>query len=139
MMASDVMLLPLPDSPTRPRISPRSMENEMPETISTGLADGPMETVRSRTASISALPAEHFAKPRVETVAQSITNQVQRKRGQHDHHAGKEQQPRCAGDEGSRFRKHVAPARYLGRRAKAKKIERCRTKLGERKYEARLH
>ena len=35
MTASDVMLLPLPDSPTRPRISPLPMANETPETMST--------------------------------------------------------------------------------------------------------
>jgi hypothetical protein len=39
----------------------------------------------------------------------------------------------------SRFRKHVAPARYLGRRAESQKIERCGAQLRERKYETRLH
>src|SRR5689334_5280531 len=138
MMASDVRLLPLPDSPTRPRTSPLSIENVTADTMSTGLVAGPMETVRSLTLSMSAFPAKHLAESRVETITKRVADEVQRKCRQHDHHSRKEQQPRRAGNERPRFGKHVAPARDVRTGAKPEKVQRCRAELSEGKDEAGL-
>ena len=55
MTASDVMLLPHPDSPTSPRISPLPISKETDETMSVKSARVPIETDRSLTRSIPAI------------------------------------------------------------------------------------
>ncbi len=60
------------------------------------------------------------------------------KRGENDHHARKEQQPRGARDELSRLGEHVAPARDCRRRTEAEEVERGGSKLREGKHEACL-
>src|SRR3954468_12184151 len=124
MTASEVMLFPQPDSPTRPRISPLAKPKDTPATMSTGSVSGPTDTVRSQTVSTAlTLLTEDLTEPRIESIAQCIADQVQRKRRRHDHHAREEEQPRSARDEGPRFRQHIAPARNVRRGAEAQEVE----------------
>src|SRR5262245_25848575 len=90
MIDSDVTLLPQPDSPTRPSISPRSIEKLMPSTARTAPALVSNCVRRPSTASnATALDLE----PRIERVAQPVTEQVDGEHGQHDREAGKRRQP----------------------------------------------
>src|SRR6056297_1775791 len=109
--ASEVIDLPDPLSPTRPRISPGSMAKETPRTIS-----GPWRTVTTRFSTLSIRPssAYHFTESRVHPVAQRIAHEVQGKSRQNDHQARPEQQPRRTGDVDAGFGQHVPPRRNFG-------------------------
>src|SRR5271170_5225272 len=81
---SAVTLLPLPDSPTTPRLSPSAMSNETPSTAVLQPRSPRNWTVRSSTersgGAISALPLQS----RVEDVAQAVPQKIQAERSQGD-------------------------------------------------------
>ena len=86
MIASEVIDLPQPDSPTRPRTSPGAIENDTSVTISTGCDDAPIETVRPLTENTAlALAAEDAAETRIQPIAQGIADKVQGEGREHNH------------------------------------------------------
>src|SRR6266511_3644016 len=72
--ASDVTLLPQPDSPTMPSVSPRAMSNEMPLTAYTVPRRVENSTRRSSTLRSDSLAA---TKLRVERLAQAVADEVE--------------------------------------------------------------
>ena len=140
--ASDVMLLPQPDSPTSPRISPRSdLERDRRDDVD-GLgrrSDRDGQVADAQHPVYLLLPLSISRKRGSRRSRKASPTRLSENAVIAIDRAGKEQQPGRARDEDAGFRQHVAPARNFRRRAEPEKIERGGAELRERKDEARLH
>src|ERR687897_3669008 len=87
--ASDVTLLPQPDSPTIPSVSPGAMSNEMPLTAWIVPRRVQNSTRRSRTDRRALRPATEL---RVECLAEAVADQVEAEHRDHDREAGDDRQ-----------------------------------------------
>src|ERR1035437_8529872 len=120
-----VMVLPEPDSPMMPRVSPAASSRSMPSTARTAPRWRKMWVVRFSTRSsgavcgMSELPAF-----RVEAVAQPVTEQVGRHAGQHDGDARHGDRPPGVGDVAARVGEHQPPGDVGVLNAEAKEAER---------------
>src|SRR6478735_6885193 len=125
MTARDVMLLPQPDSPTRPRISPLPISNETFETILAKGRGAPSDTVRLRTLSMALSPGlgQNVAQSGIKPVAQRVADQVERECCDDDRKPRKQQQPRRTRDEDARFGEHVSPTRNFRRSAETEEVK----------------
>src|SRR3990172_10410663 len=92
-----VTLLPEPDSPTTPRVSPGLIENETPSTALTRPSSVGKETRRSLTSSRGSGIRGH-ALVGVEGVAEPVAEEVHAERGEQDHQPREPQEPRCGRD-----------------------------------------
>src|SRR5205085_838500 len=98
---STVTLLPQPDSPTMPSVSPGTTSNETPSTARVTPSAVKKWVRRSRTLSSgSATGATHPPREaRVEAVAQPVADQVDGEHDQRQRGAGRENRPRRAAQE----------------------------------------
>src|SRR5215813_9150813 len=80
--ASDVTLLPQPDSPTIPSVSPGAMSNEMPLTACTVPRRVSKRTCRSSTPRRGSLSTR--AQLGIERLAQAVADQVEAEHGDDD-------------------------------------------------------
>src|SRR4051794_40788327 len=123
MIESAVTLLPQPDSPTMPSVSPGETSNDTPSTARVTPSSVKKNVARSRTERrgvISHPPRE----ARVEAVAQAVAEEVHGEHHDGERDAGCEDRPGGAGEKQPRLRDHVAPGRDLGRRARAEEGQR---------------
>src|SRR6187455_1045425 len=94
--ASDVTLLPHPDSPTMPSVSPLLTSNEMPLTAYTVPRSVPNSTRRSDTE--SSAPSVIPAQLRIESFAECVSNEVEAEHDEHDCEAREEREQRRGPD-----------------------------------------
>src|SRR5919109_5496003 len=85
-IASEVTLLPQPDSPTIPNVSPGAMSNEMPLTACTVPRRVQKRTWRSSTERSASLATR--AQLRIQRLAEPVTDQVEAEHREHDRDAG---------------------------------------------------
>src|SRR5260370_37528081 len=121
MMESAVTLLPLPLSPTSPRISPSSRSNETPFTARTVPRSVANRVCRLRTLSRGIASAFRLADgaprapaARVEAVAQAIAHEVDTEHAEHDGAGRGQEHPRRVAQKAPRLA-HVAPPARLRR------------------------
>src|SRR3954465_1878483 len=107
-VASDVTLLPHPDSPTMPSVSPGAMSKLMPLTACTVPRPVRKLTRRSDTSSSGSLAD---AKLGVEGLTQAVSDQVEGKAGDHDRRAGDEGEVRRGLQEADGAGQHRPPLR----------------------------
>src|SRR5262249_36389542 len=105
-MVRDSVVLPQPDSPTSPMISPAASDRFTPSSPRALPASVTNDTARSRTDSNSADIASH---PRIEHVTQAVTQQVEPHHHQQDRHAGCRRVPPGLRQEAAAFRDHAPP------------------------------
>src|SRR3546814_13640486 len=86
-MASAVMLLPQPDSPTRAMVLPASTAKDSDSRTGTPPPGWPSETVRSRISS-AAVTASPFAQARVKRIVDAVANQADAEYRNEDGRAG---------------------------------------------------
>src|ERR1041384_4080104 len=133
---SAVTLLPQPDSPTMPSVSPAATSNEMPLTAWTVPRWVWNSTRRPSTWRRAGEldPATQFG---VEGFAEGVADQVEAERRDHDRDAGEDREPRCDLEVLIRARQHRAPLRPRGvlvaeaEEAQAGHVDDCRRE-GER-------
>src|SRR6185503_20773698 len=134
--ASAVTLLPEPDSPTQPTISPASIVRSTSSTAVNGATTLPNSTVRP---SISSKAMRLSLELRVEGVAQAVAHQVELQHGDQDRQAGEGDDPRCPLDELERVGQHRSPLRRRRLRAQAEESECGGVEDRVGKAECRLH
>src|ERR1700761_6363477 len=100
------VVLPQPDSPTRPMISPGWSERLTPSSTRATPASVVKDTDRSRTDNSSASIAPH---PRIEHVAQPVTEQVEAHPHQQDRDAWSRGIPPGLWQKAAAFGDHAAP------------------------------
>src|SRR6185437_7731436 len=120
MMDMAVMVLPQPDSPTRPTVSPRRTVNDTPSTGCTASLRRRMSVRRSCTRSSSVTRRSPFLQPDFERGPQRVADEVEGHDRQHDGDAGRVDQPPLAlVDVVQAVGQHVAPVGRGRRRAQA--------------------
>src|SRR5688500_3651122 len=108
-MASEVTLLPHPDSPTIPSVSPGAMSKVIPLTAWTVPRDVVNSTRRSSTVRSGSLATP--TQLRVEGLPKPIADQVEAEHGHDDRHAGDDRQVRCGLEIANGSGKHRPPLR----------------------------
>src|SRR5512140_14333 len=109
MSARFVTLLPQPDSPTSPSVSPSSRSNETPLTAWTVPSWVRKRTTRSEIERrCICLPLE----PWVERFPEAVAEEVEPDGADDDGRAGEEDQPRSRLNERARVGQHLAPLRH---------------------------
>src|SRR3546814_4539682 len=120
-MASAVMLLPQPDSPTRAMVLPASTAKDSDSRTGTPPPGWPSETVRSRISS-AAVTASPFAQARVKRIVDAVANQADAEYRNEDGRAGHQHGPPGIEYIVAVLPHHHAPA-HLVRIAEAEKAE----------------
>src|ERR1700677_1720962 len=92
-MESAVTLLPLPDSPTTPRLSPSAMAKDTSSTAVLQPRSPRNWTVRFSISSNGAAISDAALQAWVEEVAQAVAEQIEAERGQGDAETGKQHHP----------------------------------------------
>src|SRR5215468_2046799 len=118
---SAVTVLPQPDSPTTPRVSPRSMARSTPSTASS-MPSSVAKCVFNPRISSRCSKLDHLA--RIERVAQPITDKVDRKHRQEDRAAGDQCPMRGDIEVILGVEQQTSPGRHVGRKAEAEKRQR---------------
>src|SRR5919198_813657 len=108
-IASDVTLLPQPDSPTIPSVSPGAMSNEMPLTACTVPRLVQKRTWRSSTERSASLATG--AQLRVQRLAQPVADQVEPEHRDDDREAGDDREERRDTEVVVHVRQHRSPLR----------------------------
>src|SRR5512133_1771049 len=121
-----VTLFPHPDSPTRPRVSPRRTSNETPSTARVSPSRLANQTWRSSTETTGSEDATGFmvrsqlaGDLRIEEVAQAVPQQVHRQDREAEEEARVQDEAEGELHDRPALRHHVAPARNLWRRTRA--------------------
>src|ERR1035437_50040 len=132
-----VTLLPQPDSPTRPSVSPSSRSKETPFTAWTVPSWVRNRTIRSRTdRRATPLPLQ----ARVESPAQPVAQQIEPDGADHDRGTREEDEVRSGLQEAARVGEHLAP---LGdprvARAKPQEAQPGHVDDGRSRSQSRLH
>src|SRR5262245_15311881 len=118
---SAVTLLPQPDSPTMPSVSPGPTWNETPATARLTPSSVTKSVLRSLTSSRGGmLTSPPPCNARIEPVTQSVADEVDGEYDQCQRQAGTEHGPRGPRQIDATGSNHVAPRRNLGWRAGAK-------------------
>src|ERR1051326_6565951 len=122
-MARPTMVLPAPDSPTRPRILPGASLNDRPRIA--GTVAPPMRAlmVRSRACSASTTLMSSLGKPHIERAAQAVAEQIERGNGKEDGEDRQQQIPRRLIAVLPRIGDHLAPCRLVGADAESDERE----------------
>src|SRR5581483_9171170 len=118
---SAVTVLPQPDSPTTPSVSPAAIARSTPSTARTMPSSVEKCTLRPR---ISSSGAKSHHPARVERIAQPVADEVDRQHGEKDRAAGKQRPVRGDGEVVLGVVKNTAPGRDVGRKAEAEKRQR---------------
>ena len=125
MIASAVTLLPEPDSPTRPSVSPASQREVEAVDGDQRRVDGvPKSTRRSSMSSSAIAIARQRRELRVERIAQAVAHEVEREHRDQDRQARIGDHPRRALDEFQRRGEHRPPFGRRRLRAEAEEAER---------------
>src|ERR1051326_8464018 len=124
------VVLPQPDSPTRPMISPGRMVRLTPSSTRAGPDSVANETKRFSTSRRLA-SAGGTADPRVEDVTQAVAQEIEPHHDEEDREAGRERVPPGLGQELARLGNHAAPFGRGRRRAEPQESERARGEDGE--------
>src|SRR5690606_33896090 len=103
MIDSEVTLLPQPDSPTRPSVSPGATSKDRSSTATTVVSSPSKQVVRPCTrragfggiGMAASLRSELARQARVQHVAQAVAHQVDRQHGQAQEQAGIEDDVEC--------------------------------------------
>src|SRR5580704_994864 len=141
MTDNAVTLLPQPDSPTMPSVSPAATSKLTPSTARVTPSALKKCVLRLRTLRSFSLTSLSQAsrEARVEVVAQAVTHEVDGEHHEREREPRREDRPGRAGEVESRGGDHIAPARNLGRRARAEKGERRFDQNGGGADIGRLH
>src|SRR5690606_10750109 len=123
---SAVRLLPDPDSPTIPNVSPACTCNDTPSTGRPTPRLVKRWVCRFRTSRTTgpAVVTLNIPQVRIEPVANPITDQVVREHRQHDVHARKTRYPPCLIDRLQPFSDHSSPSGSWRRHPRAQKRQR---------------
>src|SRR5262249_40024581 len=124
------VVLPQPDSPTRPMISPARIVKLTPSStlaVPTSVAKVTQRWSTSRSLS----PGVATSDPWVEHVAQAIAQKIEAHHDQEDGKARRQRRPPGLGQELAGFGDHAAPLRRRRRGAEPEEAERARSKNGE--------
>src|ERR1051326_533683 len=124
------VVLPHPDSPTSPMISPGRMVRLTPSSTRAGPDSVANETKRFST-SRRLTSAGGTADPRVEHVTQAVAQEIESHHDEEDRKPGRERVPPGLGQELARLGNHAAPLRRGRRRAEPQESERARGEDGE--------
>src|SRR5262245_8999410 len=134
------VVLPQPLSPTSPTTSPGAMSRLMPSRTWATPPSVTKSTRRPRTESSSAIAGGAAAtQPRVEDVAQAITQQVEAHHGEEDGQARRRRVPPRIRQKLARLGDGPAPLRRGRRRAEAEEAERGGGEDGEAHADGRAH
>src|SRR5271163_536847 len=134
--ASAVIVLPEPDSPTIPRLSPADAENDISRTTRRGPRGVGRSTARSTTSSSISAPRPQT---RIERVAQSVAEQIESEHAERDREAGEDRQSRRHVHPGLRVGEHPAPGGERRLRAEPEVGERGFGENGDGELDRRLH
>src|ERR1700678_3463474 len=121
---SALTLLPLPISPTTPRLSPSAMSNDTPSTAVLQPLSPRNWTVRSSTESSGAAISALALQSRIEDVAQAVAEQIEAQRGQSDAETRKQHHPPGFGRVVAAFGDDGAPTRGRRRHADPEEAQR---------------
>src|ERR1035437_4455402 len=137
MTARFVTLLPLPDSPTRPSVSPSSRSKETPFTAWTVPSWVRNRTIRSRTdRRATPLPLQ----ARVESLAQAVAQEIEADGAEDDNRAREEDEVRSRLQEATRVGQHLAPLGDPGvARAEPQEAQPGHVDDGRGRSQSRLH
>src|ERR1700730_14467122 len=124
------VVLPQPDSPTSPMISPGRIVRLTPSSTRAGPDSVANETKRFST-SRRLSPADGTADPRVEHVTQTVAEEVESHHDEEDREPGRERVPPRLGEKLARLGNHAAPLGRRRRRAQTEEAERARGEDGE--------
>src|SRR5215831_13298348 len=132
------VVLPQPDSPTRPKISPRRTLRLTPSSTLAGPTSVANETRKPSTSSrLSAGVAT--SDPGIENVAQAVTQKIEAHHNDEDGKPGGEREPPGLGEELARFGDHAAPLGCRGRSTEAEEAERAGGQDGESHADRSAH
>src|SRR6266567_6413019 len=123
IMDSAVTLLPQPDSPTIPTVSPACTDRLTPSTARVMPSSVTNWVRRSSTRRSASTMSHPPGEARIEPVAQPVAHQVDREHGQREAGAGKKDRPGRARQEQPARGDHVAPSRDLRWHARAQERE----------------
>src|SRR6478672_7583524 len=129
-MALASVVLPQPDSPTRPMISPGRIAKLTPSSTRASPASVANET-RRRSTSRSLSPGDATTDPWIEDIAQAVAQQVEAHHDEEDGKPGRQGRPPGLGQELARLRDHAPPFRSRRRRAEAEEAQRAGGQDGE--------
>src|SRR5437879_2866056 len=124
------VVLPQPDSPTSPMISPGRIVRLTPSSTRAGPDSVAKETKRFSTSRRLA-SAGGTANPRVKHVTQTVAQEIEPHHDEEDRKAGRERVPPGLGEELARLGNHAAPLGRRRRRAQPQEAERARGEDGE--------
>src|SRR5579871_5690500 len=113
-MARPTMVLPAPDSPTKPRILPGASLKERSRIAGTVVPPMRALMVRLRASSANTVLMPGFSKPYIERPAQAIAEQIESGDGEEDGDDRQQQIPRRLIDVLPRVGDHLAPCRLIG-------------------------
>src|ERR1700736_4049248 len=116
------VVLPQPDSPTSPMISPGRIVRLTPSSTRAGPDSVANETKRFSTSRRLA-PADGTADPRVEHVTQAVAEEIESHHDEEDREPGRERVPPGLGQELARLGNHAAPLGRRRRRAQPEEAE----------------
>ena len=138
MIANPVTLLPEPDSPTTATVSPGATENDTRCTACT-VAREPTE-LDAQTVDLERRDA-HAADPptRIERVAQTVADEVDREHGEEDGEPGEHGEPPLVFEVADRVGQQVAPARRRRLDAETEERQRGLDEDRLRDHEGRVH
>src|SRR6478609_3496878 len=123
MIDMAAIVLPHPDSPTMPTVSPASTSNDRPSTARTVPLRSRMRVLRSSTSS-RRLTGSALLQPDVERVLERVADEVERDDGDHDDGQRGIDLPPVAGLQvGDPVRQHRAPRGRGGGQAEAEVLE----------------
>src|SRR5262249_49099761 len=137
-MALARVVLPQPDSPTRPMISPARSVRLTPSSTLAVPASVRKETRRLSTSSRLS-PGVATSHPWVEHVAQAIAQKIEAHHDEKDGKAGRQRGPPGLGQELARFGDHAAPFRRRRRGPEAQEAERAGGEDGETHAQGNAH
>src|SRR5712691_8704371 len=153
---SQLTLLPEPDSPTTPSVSPGEIEKETPSTAFTRPSSVGKCTLRSLTSSSGSATRPPIGSPRacplagrsllapeplvrVQGVAKPVSDEVHGEDGDEDHHAREPDQPGSQEHERLAVVQQVAPGGCRGRDAEPQERQRRLGQDGARHEERHVH
>src|SRR5262249_54227274 len=132
------VVLPQPDSPTRPMISPARIVRLTPSSTLAAPASVAKVTQRWST-SRSLSPGVATSDPWVKHVAQAIAQKIEAHHDQEDGKARRQRGPPGLGQELAGFGDHAAPLRRRRRGAEPKEAERARSENGKAHADGGAH
>src|SRR5438105_1926328 len=130
------VVLPQPDSPTSPMISPGFISKLTPS--STRASPAAVANERKRLSTSSSL-SPGTSDPRIEHVAQAVAEEVEPHHDEEDGEPGRKRVPPRLRKEFARLRDHASPFRRRRRRAEPQEPERARSQNREAHADRRAH